>query len=288
MNFHDVRRTADRVRAIPLEAVLALIGAERDLCDRARWRTAKGALSVTGSKFFNWNRALGGGGAIDLVIHLEDLRFKAAVEWLAHHFPDSAPSRPADPPDRPPPHARYLELPPRDDTKLSIVTRYLVRQRRLAPDVLEPLVEAGEIYADDRGNAVFLMLGDRSRPVGAEIRGTTPRPFTGMAPGSRKDLGYFSVSAPDAKTIVLCESAIDALSCLILHPGTLCISTAGARPNPGWLASLLCNANQVVCCGFDADPTGDNMARAMIALHPHVRRLRPNIKDWNDVLTSQS
>ncbi len=42
-----------------------------------------------------------------------------------------------------------------------------------------------------------------------------------------------------------------------------------------------------VCCGFDADPTGDDMARAMIALHPQVRRLRPRLADWNDVLRDQ-
>ena len=109
-----------------------------------------------------------------------------------------------------------------------------------------------------------------------------------MAPGSRKDLGYFSVSAKDANTIVLCESAIDALSCFILHPGTLCISTAGARPNPRWLPPLLCTAQQVVFCGFDADPTGDDTAASMIALHPQVRRLRPRLHDWNDVLRARS
>ena len=67
-----------------------------------------------------------------------------------------------------------------------MVTRYLVRERGLAPALIEPLVETGEIYADDRGNAVFVLLGDKVQPVGDEIRGTTSRPFRGMAPGSRK------------------------------------------------------------------------------------------------------
>jgi hypothetical protein len=289
VNYHEVRKTADRVRAIPLEAVLALTGAQRDQHDREKWHTDRGVLSVTGAKFINWNRRVGGGGAIDLVIHLEGLGFKAAVEWLARRFPDSARSRRADPPARLPFHARHLELPHRDLGKLSIVTKYLVRERRLAPAVIERLVDDGRIYADNRGNAVFLMLRDRDSPIGAEIRGTTPRPFRGMAPGSHKDLGYFSVSPPKAKVIVLCESAIDAISCFSLHPASLCISTAGARPNPSWLAPLLRSAEQqVVCCGFDADPTGDHMARAMIALHPQVRRLRPQLKDWNEVLTAQA
>jgi len=104
-----------------------------------------------------------------------------------------------------------------------------------------------------------------------------------MAPGSRKDLGYFSISAINPTAIILCESAIDAVSCLALNDRTLCISTAGARPNPLWLESLI-QSGRPVSCGFDADPTGDEMARAMIETLPAVSRLRPCLKDWNEVL----
>jgi hypothetical protein len=67
------------------------------------------------------------------------------------------------------------------------------------------------------------------------------------------------------KAVILCESAIDAINCFALHPQSRCLSTA--RPNPTWLKPLLDQAAQVYC-GFDADPTGDHMADAMIALHP--------------------
>ena len=285
MSFCYCRVTIDRVRAVPLEDVLDCIGAERDRHDREKWHTAQGVLSVTGTKFFNWNQGTGGGGAIDLVIHLGGHDFRAAVEWLEHRFPGSVSSRPED--RHLPPPARRLELPPPNAAKLSVIKRYLVRERQLAGAVVELLVDAGRIYADDRGNAVFVMLGKGHRPVGAEIRGTTARPFKGLASGSRKDLGYFSVSVTDAETIVLCESAIDAVSCFLLHPEYLCISTAGARPDPPWLAPLLSSAEQV-CCGFDADRTGDDMARAMIEVHPRVRRLRPQLADWNEVLRDRS
>lgn len=281
MSYQDLRRTTDRVRAIPLEDVLALIGAERDRYDEAKWHTDLGALSVTGAKFFDWNRGVGGGGAIDLVIHLEGLGFRATVEWLAQRFPGDASCRSADRPAQP--KTRHLRLPPRNTAKLSSVIRYLVHERCLARTVIESLIAAGTIYADDKGNAVFVMTDDEQSAVGAEIRGTTPRPWRSMASGSRKDLGYFSVAAPDATMIVLCESAIDALSCSILRPESLCISTAGARTSPGWLDSLVCEGMPIYC-GFDADPTGNQMARAMIEAHPRVRRLRPLFHDWNDVL----
>jgi hypothetical protein len=108
-----------------------------------------------------------------------------------------------------------------------------------------------------------------------------------MAPGSRKDFGFFSIPNASLARIILCESAIDALSCFALHPQHRCISTAGARPNPLWLPALIAQAAQIYC-GFDADPTGDAMAHAMISLHPSVLRLQPNPHDWNDALRARS
>lgn len=52
-----------------------------------------------------------------------------------------------------------------------------------------------------------------------------------MAEGSRKDLGAFYITS-NSKYVVICESAIDAISCFIIHPDCIAISTAGATPNP--------------------------------------------------------
>ena len=73
-----------------MEKVLPLCGARPDHDDKRKWHTPAGVLSVTGAKFMNWNCGPGGGGAIDLVIHLNHLDFKAAVDWLAQHFPGAA------------------------------------------------------------------------------------------------------------------------------------------------------------------------------------------------------
>src|SRR3989304_5195950 len=87
MTFQDIRDRADRVRGIPLQEVLLLTGAKRDRYDKAKWHTPKGAISCTAAKFMNWNQGVGGGGAIDLAMHLNGLDFKAAVEWLWSRFP---------------------------------------------------------------------------------------------------------------------------------------------------------------------------------------------------------
>ena len=282
MTFWQRKELAQHLRAIPLETVLPLCGAQPDRHDKRKWHTSAGALSVTGAKFMNWHGGVGGGGAIDLVMHLNHLDFKAAVDWLAHHFPGVLP-----PPPVPPTPQSQLQLPPPDPSKLGRVKEYLAQQRGITPTLLDPLIQSGTLYADTRANAVFLLLGKERLPVGAELRGTTQRVWRGLPPGSQKDLGCFSIPATPLPGIILCESAIDAISCFALHPHHRCLSTAGARPNPRWLQPLL-NQGHPVYCGFDADPTGDDMARAMTALHPTVKRLRPPEHDWNDVLRAQA
>jgi hypothetical protein len=276
MTPHEIGERLHQLRAIPLESVLAATGGKRDHLDKAKWHTAKGAISITGVKFMNWNQGRGGGGAIDLAMHLNGMDFKAAVDWLCCRFPlrDYSALLPS---------VHALTLPAPDPSKLPTVKQYLAHHRGITPSLIESLLESGRLYADTRGNAVFLLLGKENRPVGAELRGTGSARWRGMAPGSQKDLGYFSIAAPRATTIVLCESAIDAMSCFLLHPSSLCVSTSGARPNPRWLPTFLSQGHRVYCA-FDADSSGDSMAQQMIALYPAIRRLRPTQHDWNDVL----
>jgi hypothetical protein len=283
MTFGELRDLADQVRTVPLESVLRLSGAQPDRYDRHKWHTSQGGvLSVTGAKFMDWARGQGGGGAIDLAMHLHRLGFGQAVQWLSQSFPGI--SGPVCPPRASP---VALALPPPDPSKLWRVRRYLLTERALPPALIEPLIQSGALYADRRANAVFLLLGKEKEPVGAELRGTTARPWRGMAPGSQKDLGFFAIPPDPLSAVILAESAIDALSCFALHPQHRCISTAGARANPHWLAPLLAQG-QAVSCGFDADLVGENMAQAMIALHPTIQRLRPPQHDWNDVLKARS
>jgi len=290
---NDFRRRADAVRSIPLETVLIRWGAQRDRHDKSRWQTERGPLSVTGTQFFNWNRHKGGGGAIDLVVHLGDMDVPTAVEWLEWHL-GSAPatsaglrasSSCADAQAKP----RALRLPLANLAKLQRVRRYLTQQRCLAAGILEPLIEAGKLYADGRGNAVFLMVaGKANRPIGAELRGTGQRIWRALAPGTCRDAGYFWVGTRGAQRVVLCESAIDAISCFQLHwrqlhSECICISTAGVRPDAPWLSPLLARSYHIHC-GFDNDEAGERASRQMITRHPSITRQRPPAHDWNDVL----
>ncbi len=281
MTFWQRQQRTPQLRSLPLERVMAWCGAQRDGADKKKWHTAKGVISVNGAKFMNWNLGVGGGGAIDLAMHLMGLDFKGAVDWLAQQLGQEG-SGPQAQVRTPGP----LQLPAADRSRLERVKAYLVVERAIPVGLLEPLIESGTLYADGRANAVFLLRDNRNVPVGAELRGTSSRCWRGLAPGSRKELGFFCVPAAAPGVLILCESAIDALSCWALHPDYGCISTAGARPNPRWLGSLL-EQGREICCGFDRDAAGEQMARAMIALHPAIRRLGPEAHDWNDELKAR-
>ncbi len=84
--YRKTRYRVDMVRRIGLEDVLKCMGCLRNPFDKTKWHTPQGPLSIRGEKFFNWTTGVGGGGAIDLVIHLMDYDFKSAVSWLACNF----------------------------------------------------------------------------------------------------------------------------------------------------------------------------------------------------------
>ncbi len=281
--FESLRKQASFVRNIKLCLVLERTGAVMDKKDRAKWHTGQGILSVNGQKFFNWTKNLGGGCAIDLIIHLHQFDFIKAVCWLTENFT----SNDVQVLDKVKPLTHQsLILPQSNPKELPQIIRYLTTKRCLPLALIQSLIDTGNLYADNRANAVFLLLGKEKMIVGAEIRGTTDRIWHALVPGSKKDRGFFYVKNKTSQKVVLCESAIDALSYYTLVQDCIAISTAGAHPNPPWLSSLI-NRGLKVFCGFDADKTGDFMAEQMIALWPVIKRLRPSRHDWNDVLKYQ-
>jgi hypothetical protein len=278
MSFSDL----GRLRAVPLAEVMERVGAVRDARDKARWKTPRGPVSITGMRFYNWHEHAGGGGAIDLVMHLHEAEFKKAVAWLHDQFGHVH----AAVQTNSPPAETIFRPPERDDRMLARVVRYLQDERAIPPEVLAPLLATGGVYADARGNAVFLHVNREGRAVGAELRGTTRIQWRGMAAGSRKAAGCFAAGPGARDEIVLCESAIDAISCHALRPAARAFSTAGTCSTRAWLPDILSSA-RTVWCGFDIDEPGEAAARAMIARHPTIRRLRSWGHDWNDDLKTR-
>ena len=166
---------------------------------------------MSGPKFINWNLDLGGGGAIDLVMHVRQVGFGQALEWLEDHFGAFTPLGPQAMPQV----LQSLALPARVAGNWPQVERYLIEERKLPAMLLQSLIQSGALYADARANAVFLLLDTAGTPVGAELRGTTacawraawlrvPAKTVASSPCLRLSLmRSFSVSPPLMPSVVM-------------------------------------------------------------------------------------
>ena len=281
--YEEMKKNANIVRNIDIQTVLKYNGCIQDRNDKRKWHTNKGVISVTKQKFMNWNSGVGG-GAIDIVMLIKDYSFKDSVAWLSETIPVCIIKKNEN--------IKYsskkkFKLPQIDDRKLSQVKNYLINNRCLDSRLIESLIDSGKLYADYRSNAVFLLLGKEKKVVGAELIGTLNIRWKGLAAGSNKNEGYFYVKGENSKNIVLCESAIDAISLMTLNSQLGVISTSGANPNPSWLLNLI-QKDYKIYCGFDSDKTGYLMAAKLMEKYPKLKRLRPPKKDWNDYLKSKT
>lgn len=300
----EAKELADQMRALELPKVLDRLGFELSKRDPLKWKLDEMRISVgTGAKAGKWfdhTADKGGGGAIDLVRHVQGVDFKGALAWLAASFgPGEAAAdltaqmrqqaieavREAQA-ERPP-----FEPPSPAPEHWPKVRTWLVKNRALPEDVIDRLNERGDVYADARRNAVFVCRDEEGTITGAELKGTITRRdgtrWSGMAAGSLKERGEFRLGAlARAATVYLVESALDAISLFALRReagerGFAVVSTAGTAPKGRPFMERLGEAVRRVCA-YDNDKPGEKAATALAAFG--WDRLSPDRKDWNDDL----
>lgn len=298
LNFKEL---ADQVRNFDLEVVAAHLGLEQDSHDKHKWRDAGHIISISGEKFMDWLADKGGGGAIDLVMHVQQLGFKEAVQWLSGRSftPQTFPlvsSLQTEPYNQP------LELPVPNGQRWEAVRAYLVETRKLPVALIDRLHDRGLIYADDYQNAVFVRYAMqntswmRGEITGASLRGTwgEHNKYHGLAPGTVRDDGWFWIGTGrgEIKRVMLVESAIDALSLAVLDKQrhntqgvTIYLSTDGSGAVPLKALKQISDDGGQVFVAFDSDSAGEIRAWQIAQEMPEIRRIMPAYgKDWNDRL----
>jgi hypothetical protein len=291
MDSNDIAR----LRALPLEAVLERLGAQRDPKDPARnWRLGGSRITVTDRRFFDHNGAgalhrmpagrAGGGGAIDLVQYVKDLGFREAVRELTGLASVSqASDRPfgSGASVHPPTDGRPPPTPSSD--RSARAHWYLTAVRAIPKELVDREMRGGAVFADARGNVVFRLRNAAGQEVGYEVRGTYEKPYHSV----HGEKGLFITKADDARRVAFVESGIEALSYRALRGSGLIVSTTGsAIEQPTQLARLLQDRGYEVVAAFNADTVGDRMAHKMRdILGERITRDRPTPgrgKDWND------
>ena len=109
-----------------------------------------------------------------------------------------------------------LELPERNES-CEIARKYLIEQRKLSEQLVDQMIEKGDIYeSKNYHNVVFVGRDKEQNPRYAAMRGTDENRYRGEARGSEKAYGFGHIGT-DEKLFVF-ESPIDLLSYITAVP----------------------------------------------------------------------
>lgn len=167
---------------------------------------------------------------------------------------------------------------------------YLETERKLSPETLADPRFISMVRTDARCNAAFPHY-DRAGLAGFELKNVG---FTGFSKNGQKAVWY-SANLSTARRVVICESAIDAMSHAQLFGGDAAyLSTGGSMSDHqrDLVRSVLARAAErgaEIVIATDADEPGRKLAAEVQALAPSggVRTCRHEPgggKDWNDEL----
>lgn len=270
------------IRQLDLADVCTLLNLERDPNDFRQFKGKGFRISFNAEKWFDHEAKKGGGGAIDLTMHVMKLAFKDAVNYLGgvldsnpmitHTTHQKTPNKKATTPPKP------------DNSKLSVVKNYLTEKRHLNANLVQWCIDRNIIYADYRGNYVF-----RYGVNGAELRGTGSvqwRACYGVIESG------FILPAKNAKFIAVLESAIDALSFrqMFKHDSiAVSITGNGNKQIINQVVEIAKTKGLIILSAFDNDKGGDIANKALCEcanLHNvDVWQKRPQHgKDYNEQL----
>lgn len=305
----------DHLRWISPEFVMLRLGCIRDRRERNKWRTPRDeVITIDGDKVFNHSTGMGGGGALDVVMHVTGWTLGASAGWLRRFAATSVAideeiERGCEPGHSDDVQKQVFSPPPASEAAWPRALAHLV-WRGLDPQILGSLHTSGDVFAEEKHqetdevdrehsaragevtfrtrqivNVTFLRRGYDGMPAGVVRRGIVGDFKQTLG---RKEAGCFSVGnrlAPGMIAIV--ESPIDAISYLQLHPSDrlLVLSTDGAGAVYRPLLDRFPDAE--IRLAQDADAAGDAMAeriRIQLATRRILRDRPVGAKDWNDLI----
>jgi hypothetical protein len=300
--FASWQQQTKLLRDLQLEDVAWELGLDYE---REKWRGHGHIINIDGSKFYDFSpdQQKGGGGAIDLVMHVNSCNFRQAVVWLHERFGEAGVERAAIA------HAKkaaadIIQVEPRpqftppveNKANWPAVERYLTQQRGIPSDCLQMLQNLGLLYADDQQNAVFIMRNLDGQRNGAFLRGTRGEnnSFKGYSKGTLRSDSWFYFGLGGQATdktdhVLLCSSPIEAISRAMLE-----YFVRGNVPPERTLYMAVDNINSLpverlqnvpnILVTFGKDQSTHAAAQRVLELLPQSQQVLSKAADWNEQL----
>ncbi len=291
---------ANVVRDIPLTDVLERHGFEvRREGSTYRAKSEGHNIVITGTQWFDNKAGLGGGGAIDLEIHLTKASFRDACRALADRVPGKNISPRSTRNITRPLRKSFDELASihavRDDTNWPIARAYLVEKRFISQGLVDALYAEGSIYSNDHRpnpSLVFLHRSADGTVCGATLRDTRHRSAFRPCLGNKNSAWFAVGDLATAERVVAVESPIDALSYFDLRGGSggelAVVSCSGATVPLDLMAGAF-DRRQSFVVALDNDSAGERGWQKAWDETTDWEGFRissesPSRKDWNDDL----
>ena len=175
------------------------------------WR---GHITIRGNRFYDHYNQIGG-TAVDFVRRFFDAKYPEAVEMLLGTS-GTAPTTTYD--TYRPREQQPFELPPRNDN-MRRTYAYLIKQRGIAPQVLNQFAHKGLLYEDNKyHNAVFVGVDKNGKPRHAHKKSTSSKDSSFRANQTGSQVEYSFSWVGNSGELFVFEAPIDMLSYITLNP----------------------------------------------------------------------
>lgn len=237
------------------------------------------------------------GSVIDFVMNFERVNLAEAIKIIKEANGIYPRERPKDIPKEEK-SKKTLEIPKKDSHNRNVFA-YLTKTRMLDAEIVNKAIKEGMLYQDTNKNCVFVSKDEAGKIRFINRRGTNPeKRFVQDMEGSDYTHSFFIDNK--SKTLVLCESVIDAFSYMNIekmkgreYTGKSYISLSGVYKYEEALKYHLNKNNyEKIIIALDNDNGGktgtENIIKYIDENYPNLSKNIevdiPNFKDFNDEL----
>ena len=270
----------ERANAVDLEQFLRNRGETLKRSGKDMQWEAHDSLKIRGNKWYRFSNDKGG-YPIDFVMEFYGKTFPEAVEMLIGEKAEGQPGAVHCP-------SPEFRLPLRNVTNVN-ARNYLVTERGISEELVDFFLNTGSVYEEaQHHNVVFVGRDKNGIPRYASCRGTREK-FRQDVAGSDKSYGFSKIGTTEE--LFVFEAPIDLMSFIDLFPegwkDRSYLSLGGVAPKAlNRFLSEHKHIKRVFLC-LDNDDAGnkacDNINKS-IPNDIEVYRVRPSLKDWNEVL----